>query len=150
MLKSLLLAATLITHSGNFTQTDDIKFRYSHSVNPSDFNSIHPILREIMVDISNFCIDNNITLFVTSVIRTPERNRELGAVSDTHVEGRAVDFSIRSEFGWTKDMLSKLEKLLESKYGAVGAYSYSGKQKVIVIHDIGHGIHAHIQVRRGL
>ena len=81
MLKSLLLAATLITHSGNFTQANDIKFRYSHSVNPSDFDSINPILRHIMVDISNFCIDNNITLFITSVIRTPERNSELGAVS---------------------------------------------------------------------
>ncbi len=121
-------------------------------VDVEDLLFIHPRLLLVLVHIVNFCHQHKINFQLTSIIRTIQENTILKAVSKTHVEGRAFDFSIRDEHGWTLDLLKKLcnelNLLFGDKYGAVS--KKNGQSRIIVIHDSGNGKHGHVQIRPGL
>lgn len=137
---------------------------YKEEVNNLDLNFIHPNLFLILGFISKYCHDNNINLVISSIIRTPEENKKLGAVSKTHIEGRAIDISLRKEHGWTYEKIQNLVNDLnyitdtecymdgrQNPFYQIGAISKSDKrQRVIVVHKnhTGLGDHAHIQVRQ--
>lgn len=125
-------------------------FRYAKDVNPIDFLKLDPRIIEILGGVARFCKHHNVTLMITSAIRTPERNREVKSVSLSHVEGRALDFSIKKEWGWTPQLIKKLEQFIERRYGRYGLYSPILSQKVIVIHNAnnGTGTHGHLQVTK--
>jgi len=75
------------------------------------------------------------------------------AKSQTHVEGRAFDFSIRESHGWSDDKIMILVMKIEQIYGQYGAFSAgSGKQVIIFNHstDVPGSYHSHIQVNRSL
>ena len=125
-------------------------FRYAKEVNPVDFLKLDPRVIEMIGGVAKFCKENKITFMITSAIRSEKRNREVKSKSTTHVEGRAIDFSIKPFWGWNKVTIRKLEKYIENRYGQYGLYGPFLKQKVIVIHDAGNGSgwHAHLQVTR--
>lgn len=136
---------------------------YSEGVNNLDLNYMHPNLLMLLSVINAFCLENEIRFELTSIYRTAEKDSQLKAVSKTHQQGRAFDFSVKNEHGWSYekiqflvDMLNELVETEHLENGApnpfheIGAISGSDlKQRVIVVHKNhdGGGIHAHVQVR---
>jgi hypothetical protein len=69
-------------------------------------------------------------------------------VSDTHIQGRAVDVSAR---GWDKESITKVVAYINKKYASIGAIGIKdGVPRAIVYHDAGHGAHFHLQVRKNI
>ena len=136
---------------------------YGEGVNNLDLNYMHPNLLMLFAYINAFCLENGISFNVTSIYRSEEKDKQLKAVSKTHQQGRAFDFSIRSEHGWTyekiQNLVDTLNELvntedLESGFanpfygiGALSARDLS--QRVIVVHNNhdGPGSHAHVQCK---
>ena len=146
----LCLSFTVFAQPGTNNEHLKQSFRYAKDVNPVDFLKLDPRIIEMIGGVAKFCKENKITFMITSAIRSPERNKEVKSVSSTHVDGRAVDFSIKAYWGWTPKLIKNLEKYIEKRYGEYGLYGPLQKQKVIVIHDAGNGsgLHAHLQVSR--
>jgi hypothetical protein len=144
MLK-LILSITLI-FSFNSVFAMEPYIRHAPGINLADLLKIEPRLMSMVATVAEFCKQNNVKFVVTSIIRTKERNLQVGSVSVTHVEGRAVDFSILTKWGWNKKLLDKLVRVVEDKHGEYGLYGKNKKQKVILIHNAGSGNHAHLQV----
>src|SRR5690606_16303516 len=131
MIKFILLF--LISTNFCFAQKQFI--RYKTEVNPQDFLRIEHRIIEVMGSIAEYCKNNDITFIITSMIRTSERNREIGAKSTTHIEGRAFDFSVRSTLGWNNTHMKKIENLINDKYTTYGEYSEGKFQKVLLFHN---------------
>lgn len=123
--------------------------KFASGINPNDINKIDPRLLKVVFFIAEYCENNEVTFVVTSMIRTPERNRQVKSLSTTHVDGRAVDFSVRESWGWNEAKLAILTEEVQMRYNFIGAYSYLGKQRtILLIHDAGNGNHMHLQVDR--
>lgn len=134
--------------------------RLKRGVNASDIEYMHPALIMVTGYIAMFCAKHNILFVVSSILRSKEANDRLGAVSETHVQGRALDFSLRQEHGWTDELVQKLsdnlirlnradnmDEDIENPFkdiAAVSARDYSAK--LLVVHDAGTGRHGHLQV----
>lgn len=145
MLKLILYITLIFSLNSVFALTPYI--RYSPDVNPQDLLKIEPRLMTVMATIAEFCKQNRITFVVTSIIRDEKRNRAVFSVSRTHIEGRAFDFSTKVKWGWNKNLLDKLVKLVENKHSEYGRYGNNKQQKVILIHRVKNGYtHGHIQV----
>lgn len=136
--------AQLGTNNAHLKQT----FRYAKDVNPVDFLKLDPRIIEMIGGVAKFCKEHGITFMITSAIRSPQKNKSVGGKSVTHVEGRAIDFSIKSHWGWTPQLIKKLEAYMERRFGEYGIYAPMKKQKIIVVHDAGSGLHVHLQVAR--
>ena len=110
-----------------------------------DFFELHPALIKIM-GIMNYDFSlNGYDFVVTSSIRSEPEEKALKAKSRTHKDGRAVDVSIK---GIDEDWLKSYIKEIEEDYGHLGAISSkTGNNKLIVLHNSGHGMHFHVQVR---
>lgn len=148
MIKAIVLTLCLLIFP---VFAGDSSINFAPGINPQDLVKIHPKLKQIVAFIAAYCKENNIKFVITSAIRSPERNTEVHAVSMTHVEGRAVDFSIREELGWNANLIQDLFRKVIRNYGEYGAYSLTGgKQIVIFSHNNGNGFHTHLQVRKGL
>lgn len=142
----LLSLLSFTSHSNSHLKQS---FRYAKEVNPVDFLKLDPRIIEMIGGVSGFCKEHNITFMITSAIRSPKRNSEVGGKSQTHVEGRAIDFSLKKHWGWTPELILKLEKFIETRYGEFGIYSPFQRQKVLVIHKVKGGvIHGHLQVTK--
>lgn len=121
-------------------------FKCKRESDIAQLNSINPFLFKMLAHIIVMCSEHGVTPVITSVIRTPEENAAVGAVSKTHIEGRAIDISIR---GWDKDFIKQVETEINFLFSNVGAISAStGKPRPIVVHDVGFGAHIHVQTRR--
>ena len=144
----LLLTLTISSHA-----TAPTPINYAPGIDPESFNKLHPKLQQIAYFIAGFCAQNNIKFVITSTIRSKERNAQVGGISQTHVESRAFDYSLREEHGWTQDTILLLVYQIERNYKDVGAITANGKQVVIFNHSAGQKdsfFHSHIQIRRGL
>lgn len=125
------------------------KIQFATDINPNDINKLDPRLLKVVNFIADYCEQNNITFVITSMIRSKERNKAVGSVSDTHTTGRAVDFSVKEKWGWTQAHIDVIFSEVEMRYNLMGAISYMGNRRtVFLMHDAGNGIHAHIQVDR--
>ena len=123
----------------------------SDNLQVTDLLFIHPVLLVILAHISLFCHKHGINFQLTSIIRTLQENKDLKSKSTTHVDGRAFDFSVREEHGWTYELIQRLINELNLLYGKYGALSKRDKiGRVIIVHDGGHGKHAHVQIKPGL
>lgn len=131
---------------------DDSSINFAPGINPKDLQKIHPKLLQIVRYISVFCKENGVKMVITSAIRSVEQNKKVGGVSLTHVQGRAVDISIKEKWGWTDDKIMLLTLKVDQMYRQFGAFTNrpDNKQVVIFNHDAGNGYHLHIQVYRGL
>jgi hypothetical protein len=96
-----------------------------------------------------WCLSHGITATWTSLVRTPEENRAVGAKSTTHVEGRGLDLSYRPVWGWTGELRRKFEMAFTLEFADVGALvKVDGKliSRPIVGPNEGHD-HFHLQTR---
>ncbi len=119
-----------------------------HGVKLRDLQRMHPELLLMFAFVVNFCKIEKVPCTVTSIHRTAEQDRRLGAKSKTHQEYRAFDMSLN---GWAGDKIIKLRRAVENEFKHVGAISATSRSsRPIVIHDIGHGMHAHFQIRPNL
>lgn len=99
-----------------------------------------------------FCNKHGITPYYTSIIRTEEQNARVGAKSDTHIDGRAVDLSYKAIHGWTPSLRIQYEMEFEQEFADVGALVWEGGKLIsrpIVGPNEGHD-HFHLQIRREL
>lgn len=122
-----------------------------------------PNMQLLLSYVGFWCQQRAIDLHITSAIRSKEENAALGSKSMTHVEGRAIDFSIKSRYGWDyskiQDLVSELNiivnqvslGIVRNPYYNIGAISSTDyQQRPIVIHKnaTNENEHAHLQVRR--
>lgn len=124
---------------------------FSKGIDPTSIDRLHPKLKDIALFIAGFCEQNRVKFVVTSTIRSLERNKQVRAKSLTHVEGRAFDFSLREEHGWTQELVMLLFIKINERYGHLGAYSTNGKQVIMFNHegDSKEGAyHSHVQVHK--
>ena len=145
----LILILTMLT----FSAVADTRAHFKRGVDPKEMEMIHPKLVEIVNFSIEWCRKNKARFQLTSLLRSKEDNIRVGSTSDTHVEGRAIDFSIRKEHGWTQSKLLKFQKEIEKKFGKYGAISYTGRVRTIIVyHSVkgGPADHGHIQIKRGL
>ena len=107
--------------------------------------------------VAHFCAERGITPVVTDIISTLEEDQRIGRKSSTHRTGRAIDYSLRHDHGWTNTYIAELESEINEKFSHVGALVDVGGELVsrpIVVHESkdsnGNPVgvpHAHIQVR---
>jgi len=146
----ILLGFTLSINANPPSYRPNIKF--AKDINPNDINKIDPRLLKVVFYVAEFCEQNEITFVVTSMIRSKERNSEVRSKSLTHVEARAVDFSIKEHWGWNEAKLAVLMEAVQMRYSFIGAWSYLGKQRTILLMHSTDGtsqnLHAHLQVDR--
>ena len=69
------------------------------------------------------------------------------SVSDTHIEGRAVDVSIK---GWDADSIDDFIHDSNKQFSSIGAISFTDKVSRFCVFHVGTGPHFHLQCRRGL
>lgn len=78
---------------------------------------------------------------ITNIIRKFPQS-----VSDTHPEGRALDFSIR---GWTQEDIETIELQMRLQCEELAAISkQTGEPRLILFHNVGLGPHGHLQVSK--
>lgn len=138
-------------------------YSFAKGINPSDIFRLDAKMILLLNYVAYWCHKKQVEFYITSLIRTRKENDALGSTSLTHVEGRAVDFSIQQKFGWdysiVQDLMSELNILVNTRcigvcrnpYYEIGAISESDyKQRPIVIHKnySNDNNHAHLQVRR--
>lgn len=126
----------------------DIKCEFAPELFLEDFAFMSPKLMLMWAFINNWCADRNLDFRVTSMIRSPEYDKQLGAASTTHQEGRAFDMSLR---GFSYQDVQDLIDVVAKNFSNIGAISRSsGTSRPIVVHKNhdGAGTHAHLQVRR--
>jgi hypothetical protein len=151
MIKLIALIVLIFSFNNVFASpnNDHLKpsFRYAKNVDPVDFLKLDPRVIEMIGGVAKFCKEHNITFMITSAVRTPKKNKAVGAKSLTHVQGRAIDFSIKKFWGWTPRTIALLEKYIEKRYGEYGIIPPLQRQKVLLIHKVAGGaVHAHLQV----
>ena len=144
---SLILSFPIVADPASYRP----KIQFATDINPNDINKLDPRLLTIVNFIADYCEQNNITFVITSMIRSKERNKAVGAVSDTHTTGRAVDVSIKEKWGWNEAKLAIVMEEVQMRYNFIGAWSFLGKQRtIILVHSVGdsNSLHMHLQVDR--
>lgn len=109
-----------------------------------------PALGMILAFVVNWCAKKDCKVYVTSIYRSEEYNEYIGAVSYTHCEGRAMDISSISAFGWNQNKKRELIAVVEKEFAHIGAFNHNGESRPIVLHGKNKAEHFHIQVRRDL
>lgn len=117
-------------------KTDTVKDR---------FYLLHPMAVKIAMEMDQYAQEKyNIELTITSSVTTPQEDKELNRVSDTHRTRRAWDIR-------TKDLpdslIAELCSVFRKKYGKLGAVS-NGQANLIVYRPHGTGPHLHCQLNR--
>lgn len=100
-----------------------------------------------MFEMAKWCEEKSYPFEVTETVTTPEEDRALKRVSDSHRTARAFDVS---RHDWTEKMIEEFMTHFEKQWGAMGAVGYqSGTSELIVHHEVGnHGDHMHVQLSR--
>jgi len=117
---------------------------FKTQANFDNFAKMHPKMQEV----AEFAIETALELgaelpMITETLTTAELDKALGRVSQSHNQGRAIDFRT---WNLTELQLKKLVQELENKYDFIGAINKFGKRQLVVYHDIGLGPHLHIQL----
>ena len=103
---------------------------------------IHPILLFVFSDFNFYCYERNLPVVVTSAVR---HNIDGVSVSNTHLEGRALDISVK---GWSHGDINEAKDHFNEKYKQFAAISASDyKPRLLVYHDVGLGEHLHMQIK---
>ena len=107
------------------------------------FFLMHPLLQMILTDGAWWAYQRNLDFVLTDTISTVKEDKKLGRTSKSHSDKRAAD--LRS-WNWPERDKLEFKEYLTGKYGINGALSHSGKIRLVVHHDSGHGEHFHIQL----
>jgi hypothetical protein len=107
---------------------------------------LHPMVVLVMVDMILFIQANGYTPLVTSVIRTPDESKRLGAVSATHEGARAFDLRCND---WNESFKKEFQTYFKNKYKGHGAISSTTKEeRLVYIHGTGDNEHVHVQLNQ--
>ena len=117
--------------------------KFKHDKDMKLFFLLHPLLQMILTDASFWAYNRGIDFVLTETVTTEAQDRKLGRVSKSHSEKRAADVRSRD---WSKKDREDFQYYLTSKYGINGALSHSGKIRLVIFHDSGHGQHFHVQL----
>ena len=105
---------------------------------------MHRMIRIIMWEAIEFLKDRGYKPTITATFSTEREDQLLGRKSKTHREGRAFDLRT---WDLPDDIIQVLMNHFNTKYGYMGAISYTTKlPRLIVHHDAGTGAHLHFQV----
>ena len=123
----------------------------------TDLLLLHPKAFSMLAYVSNFCLQNGIKLVLSSIGRTEERNREVGARSKTHVYHkvngiRAFDVSIKAAHGWNENLINELVNEISEEFEKIGALvkrNGSLYSRPVFRHGQGDADHLHFQCRPG-
>ena len=114
--------------------------------NAEGFSKLHPKMQEIAEYAVKMSLDLGVKEpMITETRTTVEIDKALGRVSESHSQGRAIDFRT---WNMSESQLKSLNGLLTVKYGNIGALTKLGTRQLVVYHDIGKGPHFHIQIDR--
>ena len=92
----------------------------------------------VLGHVLTYCQYYSLPCVLTNVLADEGRTK-------VHSSGRGFDLRIHD---WPEKYIRRLQKVIVSKAGHLGAYSDSDlKQRVVVRHDIGKGDHLHFQTR---
>lgn len=119
-------------------------FKFKQPENLHQLQLISPYLLKILAYVVVFGLENGLDITITSAVRTPEENQQVGAVSMTHVDGRALDISVKQ---WPLELIKQLEAEVNFLFKDIGAISSkTGRPVPFLFHD-GTAPHIHLQVR---
>lgn len=108
------------------------------------YDKIHPLLKEILLQADAWLKQRGHEMTLTETISNPKRDKELGRVSVSHSEYRAVDIRTND---FKKPLLVEFIAWINTKYVSFGAISLSTKKRVFAVyHDNGNGEHIHCQL----
>ena len=120
---------------------------------PKDINlllGLEPILISLFFGVVIPLIKQEIPGYEVTVTRTVDEKIDGISVSNTHIEGRAIDIRCNDMNKWNAEKIAeKLNFLLSNDFGA---FSYSdGQPRFAVVEDIdGENAHIHLQIRPDL
>jgi hypothetical protein len=110
-----------------------------------EFSKIRPRLQIVLDECAAFCQAAGQEFVITDLLSNPAEDKLLGRVSESHSEGRAGDIRVKN---WPDSFQKKFAEFFDARFVRWAAISKkTGKPKLIVIHNIGHGAHCHIQIR---
>lgn len=111
------------------------------------FSKLHPKMQEVAKYAVDLALKEGVTNpCITETFTTKEHDKALGRVSESHSQGRAIDFRT-----WNMNdfQLQRIHDKLERAYGQFGAFAkLTGQRQLVVYHDIGKGAHFHVQLDR--
>lgn len=110
------------------------------------FAMLHPALLMIFIDLVIYVEKKyKIEILVTETVSTKKEDLTLNRVSDAHQKFIAIDFSTRN---MTDEIMEDIKSYLETKkdYEKYKYLSYSGKKRLLLFHNSGHGHHGHLQI----
>lgn len=98
----------------------------------------------VMFDMSNWFYERGLEYLVTETVTTEVEDAALHRISASHREARAFDIRIKHLKAWQR---RELQGYFNSKYKEIAAVTRSNHRPcLVVIHDSGKGIHAHVQI----
>lgn len=106
---------------------------------------LHPLTLMILCDAVHWARVRDLPASISETVTSPEEDKALNRVSDSHSEGRAFDLSTR---GWDEESIAKFIEEFNRRYGSLAAIGGSGKPALIVRHDTGRGDHFHVQINK--
>lgn len=112
-----------------------------------ELRMIHPKLMLVFAALNYWCDNRSLPLVITSIIRTEEENKRVGAKSRTHIEGRAMDISVKD---WDEQDIMEAQRFLEGEYYHWGAISKDTQKRRLVVLHKGTAMHLHIQIAKGI
>ena len=125
-----------------------MNIRYHTFKNKKDMKLIlfcHPLLMMIFADAENYLLERYPYLFPIVITQTIAEPLDV-SVSQTHKEGRAIDFRTKT---WEQIEIDDLEQYINNKYAKDFGTSETGKNVIVALpHDVGKGQHFHFQIRR--
>lgn len=107
------------------------------------FFDMHPLLQLIAIDSALWAYERGLVYVLTETVTTTAEDKILGRVSKSHSDKRAYDARSKN---WSLRDKIEYKEYITSKYGIHGALSHSGKVRLVVHHDSGHGEHFHVQL----
>lgn len=104
----------------------------------------HSKLAMIFFDMKDYCDEKGLPFCLTSFIRSIERDKQLGASSKTHQQGRAFDLSVK---GWDVYAITDFINHFNLKYKHLAAISVEDLMpRLVVYHEGTTSWHLHIQI----
>lgn len=111
-------------------------------INMNDMLGLTPKLYELMAGYFKYAAIKKLPVKITSI---KSDRAQVQAVSKTHEQGRAIDFSTKD---WPIDEIHNCVNYLNTHYRHIAAISYSNNEPTAALfHDASYGAHLHLQVR---
>lgn len=126
---------------------------FGHTSNKEMLLMIHPALALMIAWTNVWCLQRGITPVWTSIIRNHEQNLAVGAVSKTHLQGRAADLDFADVYGWNDSLRDQFEFEFFTEFEHLGALKNNDGELIsrpIVgpsIDPVNHDDHFHVQCR---